>query len=1137
MKCRGLLTAALALCAWSAWAVEELDLTAPEAKFHIHDAVNREQAVERTVAPDGTPALKARWNSDKAGWMEFNANPTLLLPEFTRGTLTLEVFVSDGSRIRGLNGRLTDAEGETFQLPLPVNELKPGWNTVAVTVDTGRKYNAWGGKSNNKQIDFPVRFSGCSIDFAGKNGSGELYFKKAVFLTEPEPGKINVVKTERFTSSADWRGEFYEGNGSVDFSPDGALVRLQGKAMALFPRRLEPVHSGVSAVTIDAELLTGAAEVRFFFSDADGKEFRADWRKLQPGHNEIRFSTTGLLAGAGEPLIFHGVSLRGTSGTVVRFAEVRLDEVQSKLEAIRVEVRRDCAVNLTEDGNSTLEVENTGGEPVFLDLHLTFADHLDAVVGELTQALEIAPNTVISLPLPPMAKFGIRYAAGELRDRSALDGPGRRIEFRQVRMIPAKPSAERSEGFLFGVCAHPQRYSEAAQRREAETAMLAGAKVLRTDALWGKIQPNREEWDYSSLDRVVELFGAQGIELELIYSFTPKWAVAADWKPLSPDPARATRAPRPDYEYWREFVRRTAGRYQGKIRFFEVWNEPDLFSFANFSAEEYLVMLRIAAKETRAVNSGAVVLTGGYTCMPPFSALNDQKHQEKILSQAKDSYDVHAFHGHGPFPHYFPQIERMKVMRENLQVTAPWWANETADNSVFTGEYGQAVTLWKKLFYSWANGSIGYNWYDLRNDGYDPRNVEHNFGMVTHDFQPKAVYPAYNTITRNFHDARYLDTVTLFPEARLYRFQRAGAMLAAGWNERPEVQTRLLAFSVEPGAVGEAIDLFDNRSALVNVDGVLFAPFGNTPQALAVTGARLEPLGELFQVSESPTLSPGGSGKLLLRLTNVFAQPLPVKLALRLPEEVTADYPAELTLAPREERTVSIGLHAGAGYLADQVAIGLRVTLPQGVQAESLIPVQPLLTLRSEEQPAPDFSLADERQLQILVPADPSKEHLFWRGVADLSARGWLTAVDRKLKLRLEVTDDRHVQPYRNDEVWKGDNVQLAFRIPAHRGLWVIGLTRLADGSPQVWVWETPDGVSRESVIPQVQLQTERDDASGKTYYTAEIPYEAIGAEDGMRFNVLVNDNDGEERESFLQLTPGLGDERKPDRYFILRGL
>ncbi|WP_419645558.1 hypothetical protein [Victivallis vadensis] len=39
----------------------------------------------------------------------------------------------------------------------------------------------------------------------------------------------------------------------------------------------------------------------------------------------------------------------------------------------------------------------------------------------------------------------------------------------------------------------------------------------------------------------------------------------------------------------------------------------------------------------------------------------------------------------------------------------------------------------------------------------------------------------------------------------------------------------------------------------------------------------------------------------------------------------------------------------------------------------------------------------------------------------------------------------------------------------------------------------------------------------------------------GFRFNLLVNDNDGFGRESFIALAPGLGESKDPGRYPVVK--
>ena len=65
-----------------------------------------------------------------------------------------------------------------------------------------------------------------------------------------------------------------------------------------------------------------------------------------------------------------------------------------------------------------------------------------------------------------------------------------------------------------------------------------------------------------------------------------------------------------------------------------------------------------------------------------------------------------------------------------------------------------------------------------------------------------------------------------------------------------------------------------------------------------------------------------------------------------------------------------------------------------------------------------------------LFDADPGNLHRLWSGPEDLSAGIRMNVRKGIWTIQISVTDDKHVQPERGVNVWKGDNVQIAFRIP-----------------------------------------------------------------------------------------------------------
>lgn len=42
--------------------------------------------------------------------------------------------------------------------------------------------------------------------------------------------------------------------------------------------------------------------------------------------------------------------------------------------------------------------------------------------------------------------------------------------------------------------------------------------------------------------------------------------------------------------------------------------------------------------------------------------------------------------------------------------------------------------------------------------------------------------------------------------------------------------------------------------------------------------------------------------------------------------------------------------------------------------------------------------------------------------------------------------------------MWKGDNIQIAMKLPGQNGLWELGLSRLRDNSGEAFCWLAPAG-------------------------------------------------------------------------------
>ena len=116
------------------------------------------------------------------------------------------------------------------------------------------------------------------------------------------------------------------------------------------------------------------------------------------------------------------------------------------------------------------------------------------------------------------------------------------------------------------------------------------------------------------------------------------------------------------------------------------------------------------------------------------------------------------------------------------------------------------------------------------------------------------------------------------------------------------------------------------------------------------------------------------------------------------------------------------------------------------------------------------------------------------------------------------------IVPYAGAGQRQGDGVQVALEAPGLRGRWEFGFARCDDGRSDVHCLTAPDGFDAREAASRVELKTSR--AGDVTRYDAFIPFAKSrgwsekALEDGIRFNLVVNDNDGDGRDASIGIVP-----------------
>jgi hypothetical protein len=193
--------------------------------------------------------------------------------------------------------------------------------------------------------------------------------------------------------------------------------------------------------------------------------------------------------------------------------------------------------------------------------------------------------------------------------------------------------------------------------------------------------------------------------------------------------------------------------------------------------------------------------------------------------------------------------------------------------------------------------------------------------------------------------------------------------------------------------------------------------------------------------------------------------------------------------------------------------------------------------------PAIDGSLADWRGADFVTLEAPSD----WVGLGsgppgagDITARfavRWDTAA---LYLAVAVGDDVHRNDHGEEELWRGDSLQVALDMGRNGGAAYddtddfemgFALSRAGLTSHR---WHSPAGA------PAFTSDFAIVRSGSETFYEIRLPAESLGQRAfsevlAIGFSLVVNEDDGAGRDGFLEWTPGIGTSKRPALFGELR--
>lgn len=229
-----------------------------------------------------------------------------------------------------------------------------------------------------------------------------------------------------------------------------------------------------------------------------------------------------------------------------------------------------------------------------------------------------------------------------------------------------------------------------------QKAKDAGIKWIRTEAFWFEIETQQGVYNWQELDRVINYAHNNGLSILLIVGYTPNWA----------NNNKGFKYPADNLAHWQNFVRLCVNRYSDKVKYWNIWNEPNSPDFFIGGKDEFVNKIFIpAAQSIKNTDPGAFIVG------PELAHLTGTGAEwyfwmKYILTWAGEYVDIvshHIYKDEGVSyiydlleigEHLIPSVK--EILQETGHDDLPFWITETGWNTFEFSDDEQA-TLYRQF--------------------------------------------------------------------------------------------------------------------------------------------------------------------------------------------------------------------------------------------------------------------------------------------------------------------------------------------------------------------------------------------------------------------------------------------------------
>ena len=413
-----------------------------------------------------------------------------------------------------------------------------------------------------------------------------------------------------------------------------------------------------------------------------------------------------------------------------------------------------------------------------------------------------------------------------------------------------------------------------------------GVKYLRWEFGHQLVEPEQGRFDWERYDKVVAEANAQNIRILGLISSTAKWNST---RPDAPD--FYTYPPR-DYEALRNWVSAVVNRYKSSIKYWEIWNEPDLPYAWNGSHADFVKVMKTIYEAVKAADPeakvAAMALSGGFA---PFL-------EGVLAAGGGDYFDIYSDHTYVSGVELQTRLAAVRELMTRYNCVKPIWVTETGCNSRIE-KRGNETPEEEEL--RWRNAlrlqarEVSRQLVELLAEGVEKifvyqasrvgsRYADENWGMLDENGEVLPAGAAYNLVVRMLYGKKFERSFKYGQYARAYAFSDGREAVIVVWSDRDEK----LKLHLGEGPA-DVVRIDGVHSETVEKDGFTELTVGPDPVFISGLAPEIPARQLSLTFPENPvTLLPGEARNVPLRIVNPFDHACTVTLSVWAPPGSTA---------------------------------------------------------------------------------------------------------------------------------------------------------------------------------------------------------------------------------------------------------